>query len=73
MTLTIGQKSQRVGPIMGSQGNFTSEQYVQFFENQVIPYAKENLLDSHIYILQNNSRIHYFLYDCLSSHKIGWR
>jgi hypothetical protein len=47
-----------VGPIMRSQRNFTSEQYVNFFENQVIPYAEQNFPDLDFYILQDNSRIH---------------
>jgi hypothetical protein len=49
---------QGVGPIMRSEGNFTSEQYVHFIENQVIPYAEEKFPDSDFYILHDNSRIH---------------
>jgi len=47
-----------VGPIMRSEGNFNSEQYVHFFENQVMPYAEEHFPDLDFYILQDNSRIH---------------
>jgi len=42
---------QGVGPIMRFQGNFTSEQYAHFFENQIIPYAEENFTNSDFYIL----------------------
>jgi hypothetical protein len=42
---------QVVGPIMRSQGNFTSKQYGHFFENQIIPHAEENFTNSDLYSL----------------------
>jgi hypothetical protein len=47
-----------IGPIVRSVGNFNSEQYVDFLENHVIPYAEETFPDSDFYILHDNSRIH---------------
>lgn len=35
-----------------------SEQYVNFIENHVIPYAEEKFSDSDFYILHDNSWIH---------------
>jgi hypothetical protein len=47
-----------VGPIIRSQGNFTSERYINYLEIQVMPYAKQNFPDLNLYILHDNSRIH---------------
>ena len=47
-----------IGPIVRSNGNFNSEQYINFLENRVIPYAEECFPDSDYYILHDNSRIH---------------
>jgi hypothetical protein len=47
-----------VGPILRSQGNFTSEQYINYLETQVMPYAEQNFPDLDFYILHDNSRIH---------------
>ena len=53
-----------IGPIVRSIGNFNSEQYINFLENHVIPYAEECYPDSDYYILHDNSRIH-TSYECL--------
>jgi len=47
-----------IGPIVRSVGNFNSDQYVQYLEEQVIPYAERMFLDNDFYILHDNSRIH---------------
>ena len=47
-----------LGPLIRSVGNFNSDQYVNYLENHVIPYAEESYPDSDYYILHDNSRIH---------------
>lgn len=47
-----------IGPIVRSIGNFNSEQYVAFLENNIIPYAVEHFPNNDYYILHDNSRIH---------------
>jgi hypothetical protein len=47
-----------IGPIVRSVGNFNSDQYFDFLEIHVIPYAEESFPDSDFYVLHDNSRIH---------------
>ena len=47
-----------VGPIVKSNGNFNSEQYVNYLEEYLIPYAENCFPDCDFYILHDNSRIH---------------
>jgi hypothetical protein len=47
-----------IGPIVRSVGNFNSNQYVQYLEDHVIPYAETAFPDMDFYILHDNSRIH---------------
>jgi hypothetical protein len=47
-----------IGPIIRSIGNFNSDQYMEFLENNVMPYAERVFPDMDFYILHDNSRIH---------------
>jgi hypothetical protein len=47
-----------IGPIVRSVGNFNSNQYVQYLEDHVMPYAETVFPDMDFYILHDNSRIH---------------
>jgi hypothetical protein len=47
-----------IGPIVRSVGNFNSQQYVQYLEDQVIPYAERMFPDMDFFILHDNSPIH---------------
>jgi hypothetical protein len=47
-----------VAPIIRSDGNFNSDQYIDYLENQVLPYAEQNFLYIDFYILRDNSRNH---------------
>jgi hypothetical protein len=47
-----------IGPIVRSVGNFNSDQYVEYLEDQVMPYAERVFPDMDFYILHDNSRIH---------------
>jgi len=47
-----------IGPIVRSVGNFNSNQYVQYLEDHVMPYAETVFPDMDFYILQDNSHIH---------------
>lgn len=55
-----------MGPIVRSDGNWNSDQYVNFLENSLLPYAEECFPDSDFYILHDNSRIH------TSNHTTGY-
>lgn len=46
-----------IGPIIRSQGNFTTQQYLNFLTQEVIPFAQETYGDN-FYILHDNSIIH---------------
>jgi len=55
-----------IGPIIRSNGNFNSEQYVNYLEDHVLPYAEHCFPDMNFYILQDNSRVH------TSYHSLGY-
>jgi hypothetical protein len=47
-----------IGPIIRSIGNFNLDQYVEYLENHVMPYAERVFPDMNFYILHDKSRIH---------------
>jgi hypothetical protein len=47
-----------LGPIQFADGRFNSEQYINYIQNQLLPWAEENYPDMEIYLLQDNAPIH---------------